>query len=723
MILKSLHIRNFRSYYGNNYFNFSEGLTLIIGDNGDGKTTFFEALEWLFDTATENKSATNISEKRKAEMLIDDIDNVRVSLIFEHNGTVEIEKSFRFQKQSEDSVRTFDYNFNWYKEEGFERMKKTISDGSIKYLENCFDSSLRKYCLFKGESQLDVFDNNTALKTLVDKFSNIPQFEEYVELIEKFEKSSESVVTKALKSDKAQEKKVKQLESDRERNLYSLQDVRRQIREQEQIISDFSINLEKLEENQEVCEAYQDIQKRIDSKKQDVARHKAQISIDYNAQLLDNYWILRSYPKVLKEFQKKVYAINREKRKLDKAETERRAIEKGKLEMANTLANGVTKLPWYVPDEATMQEMIDDEVCKVCGRPAKKGTLEYQFMVDKLNEFLANAQAKAKAKKTENEKPYFPFCFIEEMYKMYSRLGGWNEKEIAEIAINIQDKLEFIEARKRDLEKATESLQEAEDEKARLLIQTHGLSEAMLEKGFKDFKGMSERKNRAEIKLADLNRELSLLEKEKERISEEFSQIEPSNSATKRSQLIHLILKLIMNSFIKAKEKNIDEFLFMLENETNKYFERLNENDFRGQVRIIKKADGSARIQLYSSNGTIISNPGGAQRTTMYMSVLFAISNITTLTRKEDYPLIFDAPTSSFGEFKEDVFYNIIDKLDKQCIIVTKDLLEVDHLTKEKKINQEKLNQLTCAVYQISKADGFDQEDLSTIQTVIKQIK
>lgn len=45
MIIKELRIKNFRSYYGdNNRFVFSDGLTLIIGDNGDGKTTFFEAL-------------------------------------------------------------------------------------------------------------------------------------------------------------------------------------------------------------------------------------------------------------------------------------------------------------------------------------------------------------------------------------------------------------------------------------------------------------------------------------------------------------------------------------------------------------------------------------------------------------------------------------------------------------------------------------------------------
>lgn len=717
MILKSMNIKNFRSYYGDNTFEFSQGLTLIIGDNGDGKTTFFEALEWLFDTATENKSATNISEKRKSEMEVGDIDEVVVSLVFDHDGIIEIEKSFSFEKQTENSARTFDYKFIGYEDRGSER----LSRNGKQLLEACFDTAIRKYCLFKGESQLDVFDNNTALKTLVNTFSNIRQFEDYVDLTEKFERDSDAVVTKALKQDKAQTKKVQQLESDKIRNLNDIQNVKDDIRTQEQTISDFTSSLEKLEENQDACEAYQDIKKRIEAKQNEVATYKARTSIDYNAQLLDDYWILIAFPSVLKEFQKKASAISKEKRKLDRAETERRAIEKGKQEMANTLANGATKLPWYVPNKETMQEMIDDEICKVCNRPAYKGTPEYEFMVNKLNEFLANSQAKSKSE--EEEKPYFPNHYVEEIDKISNRLGGWNEKEIAEIATTVDDRLKLIRTLKQRLEQAIKDLQEAEDEKARLLIQTQGISESFLEKGFKDYKGMSERKNRAEIRLADLNRQLADLEKERVRISDAFNEIEPSNNAIKRSQLIHQMLKLIMEAFAKAKDRNVNEFLTMLENETNKYFELLNKNDFRGQIRIIKRADGSARIQLYSSNGTVISNPGGAQRTTMYMSVLFAISNITTRRREQDYPLIFDAPTSSFGEFKEDVFYNIIDKLDKQCIIVTKDLLEIDYATKTKKLNQEKLNQLTCAVYKISKADGFDKEDLSTIQTIIEHIK
>ena len=55
MIIKKIVITNFRSYYGENTFELSKGLTLIIGGNGDGKTTFFEALEWLLNTSLEIK--------------------------------------------------------------------------------------------------------------------------------------------------------------------------------------------------------------------------------------------------------------------------------------------------------------------------------------------------------------------------------------------------------------------------------------------------------------------------------------------------------------------------------------------------------------------------------------------------------------------------------------------------------------------------------------------
>lgn len=724
MKLNKIIIKNFRSYYGENCFELSDGLTLVIGDNGDGKTTFFEALEWLFDTSKDNKSESNISEMRKAEMGIGDSDEVSVTMTFDHRGEKEICKKFIFEKDTNGSVRTRDFSFVGYEIVGAERYKR---DGKI-LLESCFDTVIRRYCLFKGERELNVFDNNTALKTLVDTFSGIKQFDNLVELTTYFEQQSDNLVTKELKKDKKQEEVIKRLEYELSKVQSDISDVRHDISIKEKAVSDYETRLRVLEENQDACENLQDINARIEQKKIEQRRLMGYINLDYNAMLLDDMWILRAFPSILSEYQKKVSSLSREKRKLQKAEDERIAVEKGKQEAIKEiqkLANDATPLPWNLPDKETMQEMIDDEICKVCGRPAEKGSDAYNFMVNKLNEYLDHIRKESEAAQQQETpiKPLFENTYINELHTRSIQLSGDTEQELMGLATAIADRLSFVQSRKQDLERVNKDLTEAEDAKMQLLIQTPDLTEEMLIKNFKDFKGLSDSSKRASLDLQELNHELEVLEAQKQELKERQNQIVPSNGIVRVYQKVHITFERIMKAFEAAKNRNVEEFIQTLEEQANIYLKKLNADDFRGVIKIKRTADGSARINLYSSNDTLIANPGGAQKTTMYMSVLFAISKITTLKRDEDYPLIFDAPTSSFGEFKEDIFYNIIDNIDKQCVIFTKDLLRYDRDTEKRELDFDKINQLSCSVYRIQKAPGYDEEDLSTIRTITERIK
>ena len=723
MKLNKIIIKNFRSYYGENYFELSDGLTLVIGDNGDGKTTFFEALEWLFDTSRDNKSESNISEMRKAEMEIEDSDEVSVTMSFEHRGEKEISKKFIFEKDVNGAIRTRDFSFVGYEIVGSERYRR---DGKI-LLESCFDTVVRRYCLFKGERELNVFDNNTALKTLVDTFSGIKQFDNLVELTSYFEQQSDNLVTKELKKDKKQEAVIKRLESELSKVQSAISDVRHDISIKEKAVSDYETRLRVLEENQDACENLQNINARIEQKRIEQRKLMGYINLDYNAMLLDDMWILRAFPPILSEYQKKVAALSREKRKLQKAEDERIAIEKGKQEAIQEiqkLANDATPLPWNLPDKETMQEMIDDEICKVCGRPAKKGSDAYNFMVNKLNEYLDHIRKKSEVSQQQDPvKPLFENTYINELHTRSIQLSGDTEQELIMLATVIADRLAFVQSRKQDLERVNKDLIEDEDAKMQLLIQTPDLTEEMLIKNFKDFKGLSDSSKRASLDLQELKHELEELEAQKQDLKEQQNQIVPSNGIVRVYQKVHIALERIMKAFEAAKDRNVAEFIQTLEEQANIYLKKLNADDFRGVIKIKRTADGSARINLYSSNDTLIANPGGAQKTTMYMSVLFAISKITTLKRDEDYPLIFDAPTSSFGDFKEDIFYNIIDNIDKQCIIFTKDLLRYNKETEKRELDFDKINQLSCSVYRIQKSPGYDEEDLSTIRTITERIK
>lgn len=723
MIIKKIVITNFRSYYGENTFELSKGLTLIIGGNGDGKTTFFEALEWLLNTSLEIKELSNVSEMRKSELSIGEVDTMSVSMLFEHNGEKEVTKSLTFEKMSDGNCKVTNYSFRGYETDGAERMLRTGKS----LIDSCFDSYIRRYCLFKGESQLNVFNEPTALKTLVDKFSDIRKFEDFVEVASDLEQKSETAYTKECKSDTKVAKRVGELQRRKEELEGKISELRRDIKKQEEVASTYQLKLDDLEKHQATSERYQEIKDRLKTKNEKLSRLKSLILVNYNAGLLDNFWILSPYTQIFKEFQKKVSALSKEKRLQNDQDIATKAAAKAKKEVVDEIAsfaNGKSKLPWYLPDEQTMREMLDDEICKVCGRPALRGTEEYKFMEGKLHEYIRHMQEEAdiKAKELE-EKPLFEGRAIEDLHAMSISFGGTTAMEIAKKYQEVKDLIEFVDDRKKDIAIVEAEIQEIEDEKSRLLIQADGISEDMLDKNFNDIKGYFEQRNRAEQRISDYKAEMKDYQNDLERVRQEFDSLDPSSGMAKVYGKVHILLDKVMKAFINAKKENLRQFLASLSEKTNEYFKLLNENDFRGEIRIRQTANDSAEIRLFSSNGTYIKDPGGAQETTMYMSLLFAISDLTTLKKEEDYPLIFDAPTSSFEDFKENVFYNIIDKIDKQCIIVTKDLLEVDKKTGHKTLNTEKIESMTCSVYRIEKKAGYDQEDLSTIRTIITPIK
>ena len=723
MIIKKIVITNFRSYYGENTFELSKGLTLIIGGNGDGKTTFFEALEWLLNTSLEIKELSNVSEMRKSELSIGEVDTMSVSMLFEHNGEKEVTKSLTFEKMSDGNCKVTNYSFRGYETDGAERMLRTGKS----LIDSCFDSYIRRYCLFKGESQLNVFNEPTALKTLVDKFSDIRKFEDFVEVASDLEQKSETAYTKECKSDTKVAKRVGELQRRKEELEGKISELRRDIKKQEEVASTYQLKLDDLEKHQATSERYQEIKDLLKTKNEKLSRLKSLILVNYNAGLLDNFWILSPYTQIFKEFQKKVSALSKEKRLQNDQDIATKAAAKAKKEVVDEIAsfaNGKSKLPWYLPDEQTMREMLDDEICKVCGRPALRGTEEYKFMEGKLHEYIRHMQEEAdiKAKELE-EKPLFEGRAIEDLHAMSISFGGTTAMEIAKKYQEVKDLIEFVDDRKKDIAIVEAEIQEIEDEKSRLLIQADGISEDMLDKNFNDIKGYFEQRNRAEQRISDYKAEMKDYQNDLERVRQEFDSLDPSSGMAKVYGKVHTLLDKVMKAFINAKKENLRRFLASLSEKTNEYFKLLNENDFRGEIRIRQTANDSAEIRLFSSNGTYIKDPGGAQETTMYMSLLFAISDLTTLKKEEDYPLIFDAPTSSFEDFKENVFYNIIDKIDKQCIIVTKDLLEVDKKTGHKTLNTEKIESMTCSVYRIEKKAGYDQEDLSTIRTIITPIK
>ncbi len=721
MIIKEISIRNFRSYYGENKFEFSNGLTLIIGDNGDGKTTFFEALQWLFNTTTENNSIDNASEMRKSKLEIGESDEVAVRMVFEHDGEKSVEKSFAFERTSDTSFKTSSITFRGYEDTGAGR--EVVNGKNL--MDRCFDAFIQRFSMFKGESTLNVFQNAAALKELVDKFSDVREFDKLVSLSEDMEDKSNKAYQKECRSDKKIAAQADVLENKLKRVSEEIFNKKNEIKDKKLSVSVFSSKLEELEQNQETTERFNEVSERLKTLKEKSLKLRANISlVNKNTALFDQLWILCAFPPILTEFKKKCSDFSREKRRQEKAFVEQQAREAGKKEafkeVRGMLSDNVAELPWYLPNQETMEEMIHDHVCKVCGTAAPEGSKAYDFMVNKLNEYKKHIAAKLQLEEERaaaEQKQLFISGHIEELHNMSIRLGGSTEAKVAHLSTDIFDRLSLEDRLRDDLRKVEEKMQETEDEKARLLIQAGNVSEELLQKSFLDIKGMFEQKGRAEKRLVELERDLQELQEEEAGLRRQFNELNPQSSQVKVYRDVHRVLEEISKAFRRAKKDNLRRFLAALEECANDYLERLSAKDFHGEIHLRQTVEESTEIRLYSSNGTEIKNPSGSQETVMYMSVLFAISDFTDQKRDENYPLIFDAATSSFGDSKEEGFYNVIDKIKKQCIIVTKDFITKGQL----RLNE--IDQLTCGVYRIKKADNFDSHNMATIRTMVEKIK
>jgi DNA sulfur modification protein DndD len=721
MIIKEIFIKNFRSYYGENKFELSDGLTLIIGDNGDGKTTFFDALQWLFNTTVENNSIDNASEMRKSKLEIGESDEVFVSMSFEHDGMKLVEKRFSFERISETNFKTTPIIFRGYELNGTER--EVVNGKNL--MDRCFDAFIQRFSMFKGESELNVFDSSTALKELVDKFSDVRKFDELVTMSSSMEEKANKAYLKECSSDKKIAGEAKLLELQLKRVSEDIYNKKKEINDKKMSVTTFTSKLEELEKNQETTERYKEVSDRLKNLNDKASKMRGMIAtVDKNTALLDKLWILCAFPEILNSFKSKSSAFSKEKRKQDNDFIKQKAKEQGKIEaideICGALEGGATKLPWYLPDQATMEEMINDHVCKVCGRPAPEGSDAYKFMVEKLNEYKEHAAAKARAeqeKEAIEKKELFSGRYVEEIHNLSIRLSGAEEAKIANIKTEISDRLDLEERLKRELDELQVKIQDAQDDKARLLIQAGNVSEEILQKTFTDIKGMFEQKGRAEKRLVELEGELKDLKEKESKLQEKFDELNPQSGQVKVYREVHHVLEAIAKAFRNAKAENLRRFLGALEDRANDYLEKLSANDFHGEIRLRQTADESTEIRLYSSNDAEIKNPSGSQKTVMYMSVLFAISDFTDEKRDENYPLIFDAATSSFGDSKEEKFFNVIDKLNKQCIIITKDFISKGQL----RLNE--IDELTCGVYRIKKAPNFDDRNMATIRTLVEKIK
>lgn len=713
MIIRKIQIDNYLCYYDTNSFELSEGLNIILGENGEGKTKFFEAVDWLFNG--ENRELDMlVSAKKLNETEVGDSFRVRVSMTVEQYGEKSIiTKSFLAKKEKANECSTSSFMIEGISENS--SGERTQVDGQA-LLDRIFPFQIRKYSMFKGEAELNIFESESALANLINLFSEAKHYDKYSEKGAFLREKAEKAVEDSSKLDKKNEALYRRLEGEileleREKEKYKVH-----LNATEDEIKKIEENLQDAERHVNNADALETLNKRIKEIEERISYLTARIDENYTTSLFDENWILVNFESFHKEFAEKVSAHSKTKRELQSEFDKQKGIKVGEKKAKAELLNNAIPLPNNIPSKAIMEEMLNDEICKVCNREAKKGSDAYEFMMKRLKAYLESQAIVVNG--PEKDEPLFKFDYTNRLENL-SISHEDNLKNLRLIRNKIKELFEFNDERKKDIEELNEQLEKEKTEREKTLGNS-SIGAEKLSDVLKNYNAwQKDLKNRNQDQL-DFTTKLKNIESELEAKKEEKDKIDTSSA---NSFLIKTrnILRDIETIFIDTKEKKFDEFIEKLQTKSNNFFKTINIDAFTGAIVFTRRNKVNRTIVEVElqEDGRTFYKPNQSLLTSMHISILFAISELASEIKEENFPMIFDAPTSSFGENKTAQFLNLIFETENQKILLIKDFLHTDKTTKTLSIKKEFESVRRDKAFWVKLERPFDSYNLKTINSQV----
>ncbi len=714
MIVKKISIENYLCYYDVNDFDLSDGLNIILGENGEGKTKFFEALDWLFD-GSDDELDLLVSAKALNERAVGDSFRVKVSITVEQNEEKKIiTKSFLAIKKKANECSTSNYML-----EGIEENKsgERVQVDGKNLLDRIFPFQIRKYSMFKGEAELDIFKSDEALTNLINLFSDAKHYDKYSEKGAFLRDKAEKAVEESSKADKKNEAlyknlefEIQQLENEKHRYTVHLTSTENEIRKIEG-------NIQAAGSYVKNAAALDTINTRIKNIDDKISNLYGSIDENYTTSLFDQNWIAVNFEFIHHEFAVKVSKLSIERRKLQSDFDKQKGIKEGEARAKAELLNNNIPLPIGIPSKAHMEEMLEAQLCKVCNREAPKGSEPYNFMMKRLKEYLTS-QALKGVERSEPEEQLYINDYTNRLVNM-SVSHEDNLKNLRGVRTRIIDLFKFNDARKRDIEELNKQLEKEKMERAKILGNSSIAEERLIDvlKNYNawqdDLKQRNKEQNDYNAKLKTIINDLRVKRDEKDKID-----LKSANSFLIKTRAI---LRDIETIFKETKEMKFDEFIGRLQTKSNSFFSRINIDSFTGKIIFNRRTNRNKTvvdIEL-QEDGRTFYKPNQSLLTSMHISILFAISELASETREEKFPMIFDAPTSSFGENKSTEFLNLIYETHNQKILLIKDFLVTDKKAKTLSIKKEFDYVKRDKAFWVRLERPFDPQNLKTINTQV----
>lgn len=102
----------------------------------------------MLDTTKDRGLMEQMSEMRRSQMEVGDVEEISVYMKFDHDGEKSVEKSFTIEKLENGSFKIGQLVYRGYETNGIER--EAVNGKAL--IERCYDAFIQKFSMFKGES-------------------------------------------------------------------------------------------------------------------------------------------------------------------------------------------------------------------------------------------------------------------------------------------------------------------------------------------------------------------------------------------------------------------------------------------------------------------------------------------------------------------------------------------------------------------------------------------
>ncbi len=156
MLLKSLKLKDFRQFIGEQSVSFStdpeKNVTIIMGENGSGKTTFAQAFTWCLYGATDFDDKILLCKATRQKMMPGDEEKVRVEIELTHNGTdytVVREQIYKIENSGSVTAKNAIFNIAYKNKDGQREFIDPLE--TELRMKEILPRELSKYFFFDGE--------------------------------------------------------------------------------------------------------------------------------------------------------------------------------------------------------------------------------------------------------------------------------------------------------------------------------------------------------------------------------------------------------------------------------------------------------------------------------------------------------------------------------------------------------------------------------------------